>query len=204
MSARMALWNGSVFFLALFLAGAVFVVFGAGERGIHAALQATARLSFLFFWPAYAGAALADLFGPMFQPLKRKGRELGLAFAAALVVHLALVACLSYIGATPPLGTFIFFGVAAIFTYLLALFSVARFRRALGTRGWCLLRNVGLNYIAFAFAVDFLRGPLFDSLTHLAAYLPFALFSILGPIFRLTGYVQKIFAVEGRGRNIHG
>jgi len=67
-------------------------VFGAGERGTHVALQATARLSFVLFWPAYCAAALAALFGPSFQPLQRHVREFGLAFAAAHLVHLGLVA----------------------------------------------------------------------------------------------------------------
>src|SRR6516162_2450516 len=40
----------------------------------HVALQATARLSFVLFWPAYAAAALAALFGPRFQPLRRRVR----------------------------------------------------------------------------------------------------------------------------------
>jgi hypothetical protein len=58
--------------------------------GTQVALQATARLSFVLFWPAYSAAALAALFGPSFQPLRRRVREFGLAFAAAHLVHLEL------------------------------------------------------------------------------------------------------------------
>ncbi|MGB9118854.1 hypothetical protein [Bradyrhizobium sp.] len=86
------------------------------------ALQMTARLSFLLFWPAFSAGAMTALFGPAFQPFKQRAREFGLAFASAHLVHIALVVWLTYIGAVPPRGTFVFFGVAALWTYLLALF----------------------------------------------------------------------------------
>jgi hypothetical protein len=46
------------------------------------------------FWPAYTGSVLTTLFGPAFEPIKRRTREFGLAFASAHLVHLALVAWL--------------------------------------------------------------------------------------------------------------
>jgi hypothetical protein len=55
------------------------------------ALRMTARWSFLLFWVAYAGGALATLFGPALAPLSGRGREFGLAFAAAHLVHIGLV-----------------------------------------------------------------------------------------------------------------
>ena len=71
------LWMGSAFGAALVLAAVVLAVLGAGERGTNAALAATARLSFLLFWAAYAGGALTALFGATFQPLKQRAREFG-------------------------------------------------------------------------------------------------------------------------------
>ena len=183
------------------LAAAVLTVFGAGERGTHVALQATARLSFVLFWPAYCAAALAALFGPSFQPLQRHVREFGLAFAAAHLVHLGLVAWLSYIGAAPPRGSFIFFGIAALCTYLLVLFSVARLQRALGASGWWLLRIVGLNYIAFAFAVDFLGLPASASAKYLMGYLPFVLLAVVGPVLRLAAFGQRVLTFAGKLRH---
>jgi hypothetical protein len=47
----------------------------------------TVRFSFLLFWPAYAGSALWALFGQTFLPLKRRGREFGLAFASVHRPH---------------------------------------------------------------------------------------------------------------------
>jgi len=52
-----------------------------GEK-LGVALRATARWSFLLFWLAYAGGALATLFGPKFQALARRGRDFGLSFAS--------------------------------------------------------------------------------------------------------------------------
>jgi hypothetical protein len=164
---------------------------GVGEHGTDVALQVTARLSFLLFWLAYAGSALATLFGPLFEPLKRHVREFGLAFASAHLIHIALVAWLVQIGAPPAVGTFVFFGIALFFVYLLALFSIKGLQQMLGAKGWHLLRAVGLNYIAYAFASDFLRTSPIDSFKHLVGYLPFAVLSVLGPALCLASFIRR-------------
>jgi hypothetical protein len=104
-----AVWIGSAFCAALGLAALVLAALGPGERGTDAALEMTARLSFLLFWPAYSAGGLTEWFGPAFEPLRRRAREFGLAFASAHLVHLALVAWLTYIGAAPSRGTFVLF-----------------------------------------------------------------------------------------------
>jgi hypothetical protein len=165
----------------LALAAAVLALFGADDSGIRAALLATARLAFLLFLPAYLGSALATLFGPAFDRLRSLGREFGLAFAAALAVHLALVASLCLQGDIPPVRTFLVFGVAALCVYGLALFSIGRLQHWLGPRAWGALRFLAMNYIACAFADDFLRiAPSFAP-DYLLVYLPFALLAIAGP-----------------------
>jgi hypothetical protein len=188
---------GCAFCAALGLAGVVLAALGPGVRGTHVALQATARLSFLLFWPAYAGGALATLFGPAFEGLKRRAREFGLAFASAHIVHLTLVAWLTYIGAAPGLGAFVFFGIAVIWTYLLALFSIGRLQHILGSKGWWLLRVIGLNYIAYAFAVDFLRVSPAGSFKYLIGYLPFSVLCIIGPMLYLAAATRR--TVHARG-----
>lgn len=130
---------------ALGFAALVLEALGSGVHGTTVALQVTARFSFLLFWPAYTAGAITTLFGPTFEPVKRRGREFGLAFASAHLVHLGFVAWLSYIGAAPALGVFLFFGVAALWTNLVALFSIPRLQKALGSKGWWVLRVVGLN-----------------------------------------------------------
>ena len=176
-----ARWMALAFLAAAVVALMVLAVLGAGERGTSDALIVTARISFLLFWPAYAGGALATLFGPAFQPLKRRGREFGLAFASAHTVHVGLVGWLCWIGAAPVVGVFVFFGIALACMYLLALGSLAPVRRALGPVGWRVLRIGGMNYIAYAFAVDFLKVQHYGSLRFLVAYLPFAVLSVVGP-----------------------
>jgi hypothetical protein len=184
------LWMGLAFGAALVLAAVVLAVLGAGERGTNAALAATARLSFLLFWAAYTGSALMALFGATFQPLKLRAREFGLAFASAHLVHIGLVGWLCWIGVVPAVSVFVFFGVALIFTYVLALFSIGNLQQVLGPRWWWLLRTVGMNYIAYAFFVDFLRYPLHG--IKLVEYLPFVILAIVGPFLRLTAWTLRM------------
>ena len=183
---------GSALCAALCLTSIVLAAWGSGERGTTIALQATARLSFLLFWLAYTGSALRTLFGAAFEPLKRRAREFGLAFASAHLAHLGLVGWLVYIGAAPARGVFIFFGIAVVWTYLLALFSIGRLQQLLGQKGWWLLRAVGLNYVAYAFAVDFLRFPLLADVKRSAEYLPFAVLAVAGPMLCFAAFVYRV------------
>ena len=185
-----AVWMGCAFCAGLGLAGVVLAALGAGEEGTRVALSATARLSFLLFWPAYVGGALTTLFGPAFEGLKQRGRDFGLAFASAHLVHIALVTWLVHIGAAPSVRTFVFFGIGVMWTYLLALFSIARLQRNLGSTGWWLMR-IGLNYIAFAFAVDFLRVSPVGTSNYLLGYLPFSVLSVVGPTLCLIAYTRR-------------
>ena len=123
------------------------------------------------FWPAYAGGALTSLFGNVFSPVRNHARDLGLAFGGALFVHLGLVVYLCAIGDAPGKKTFVIFGVAAGFTYLLALLSVRRVRQALPQKLWPPIRFVAMNYIAFAFLDDFIKFQLGDWRS-LVRYLP--------------------------------
>jgi len=154
--------------------------------------RSTRRLNFFLFWPAYAGGALTALFGAVFAPLRDNGRNFGLAFAAALPVHLGLVVCLCAAGEPPDAKTFIIFGSAALSVYLLALLSIPYVRHLLPDRFWPPIRSLAINYIAFAFIRDFARhgigsfqdmilygtGGLRDSLM----YVPFPALAIVGPM----------------------
>ena len=145
----------AAFCAALALAVGVVAVLGPQSHGFRVALDATARLNFLLSWPAYAGGALAALFGKVFELLRDNGRNFGLAFAAALPVHLGLVACLCAAGDAPDAGTFVVFGAAAIFTYVLALLSIPRVRQTLPDPFWPPIRWLAMNYIVYAFIKDF-------------------------------------------------
>jgi hypothetical protein len=189
----------SAFAAAATLAAAALVLFGAGERGTDLALKATARLSFLLFWLAYAGGGLAALVGPALQPLKRHGREFGLAFASAHLIHIALVVWLCWIGVAPDAGVFRFFVPPLVFVYILALFSIRRLQQALGRTGWRLLRTFAMTYIAYAFAADFRPYPLGGTM-HILGYLPFAVLSITGPIFYFAALLPSV--LDGRHKRL--
>ena len=196
------LWMAAAFCAALGLAVGVVAVFGVNSKGFIAALQATARLNLLLFWPAYVGGALTALFGSVFAPVKDNSRNLGLAFAAALSVHLGLVGCLSAIGKAPDVKTFIVFGAGAAFVYLLALLSLPRVRRALPDRFWPPIRALAMNYVALLFMKDLAKhgiGDVWDILLYGTAdyrdvlvYVPFAALAILGPMLRLAAWIRKL------------
>jgi hypothetical protein len=173
------------FVAELALACIILARFGTGERGTDVALQLTARLSFLLFLPAYCGSATP------FPLIRKRVRDFGLAFASAHLVHLSLVVWLCYIGAAPPVATFVFFGIAAVWTYLLALLSIDRLHRAFGHRAWRLVNFIGLNFIAFAFAVDFLKAPFQPDAKYLLGYLPFVILAIAGPGLRIGAWLYQ-------------
>ena len=116
------------FIVAFALAAVVLTIFGVGNRGTAIALRVTARWSFLLFWLAYAGSATGRLFGIGLAGSALRGRELGLAFASAQLVHVGLVLWLIYIAARPG-GAMLFFWAGIVCTFLLALFSLPRLRR---------------------------------------------------------------------------
>jgi hypothetical protein len=174
-------WVAVGFFVAWALAALVLFIFGIGERGTAVGLRVTARWSFLLFWLAYAGSALATLFGPRFDALARHGRDFGLAYASAQTVHVSLVLWIYYL-APAKNGGMEFFWVGILCTYLLALFSVPGFRELLGPQLWRVFRAAALEYIALVFAADFILGPLQASRPKYAVltYLPFALLLVGG------------------------
>ncbi|MDQ2802451.1 MAG: hypothetical protein M3Y41_07110 [Pseudomonadota bacterium] len=97
------------------------------------------------------------------------------------------------ISAQPPVteATFVFFGIAIIWTYLLALFSIKRLAQALGPWRWRILRTVGLEYIALAFLSDFIRNPFHGGIKILLGYLPFLILAVTGPVLRLVAWASR-------------
>ena len=192
------LWIGLGFGVALAIAAAVVVVFGADGRSIRLALRLTARWSFLLFWMAYAGGAMAALSRPAFGLLARRGRDLGLAFAAAHLVHIGLVVWLYRISDRAPLSgsLFVFFAIGIAWIYLLATLSFGGLAQKLGPRLWRLVRILGMNYILLAFARDFVPPAIHlnsadQEVGRLLAYLPFAAMSIAAPLLCFAAAAQR-------------
>jgi hypothetical protein len=187
----------AAFAVALVIAAAVRAQYGTDWRATNTALQMTARFSFLLFWLAYAGGGLAVLMGPFApltaQSLRQHGRDFGLSFAAAHLVHIGLVGWLIWIGAPPHRDVFVFFVPPLVVVYLLALFSLPVLQAWLGRGPWAVLRTVGLTYIAYAFATDFLGDPFSVEPVHLILYSPFALLSVLGPVLHVLGLVAPFW-----------
>src|SRR5271170_6488200 len=185
-------WMGIAFGGAVAIVAMVYLGAGHGEK-LNLALRATARWSFLWFWPASVGGALATLFGPRFQALARRGRDFGLAFASAHLVHLGLVAWLYYRSVNlPPRSTLIFFGLAVVWTYLLTILSIPGLSARLDARAWRIVRSVAVEYISLAFLVDFAKNPLHGGAARVAAYVPFLVLALAGPLLRLAAEAKRL------------
>jgi hypothetical protein len=186
------LWTSAAFGATLILAVVVLATMGAGERSTAIALRLTGRLSLLLFWPAYAGGAMAVLFGPRFGVLARHGRDFGLAFASAQLVHLGLVGWHGWISHQPVVEAAMpFFAIGILWTGVLALSSVERLHNVLGPDLWQMLRAVGLEYIALVFFADFVIGPIQSGVTHPIEYMPFSILIIVGPLLRVAAIVRR-------------
>jgi hypothetical protein len=183
---------GAAFIAALILAMVVLAALGTGEKGTRVALQLTGRLMFLLFWLAYAGGAMEALFGPVFGMLARRGREFGLCFASALLVHIGLIIWLFWISIRQPLpnAAIIFFSIGVMWTFILTLYSVRRLRSALNAKLWRVLRTIGLEYIALVFLADFVVSPIQNGVRHPIGYVPFSIMILAGPLLRLAAIIQ--------------
>ena len=189
--------------MALALAAVGFAQALPNVDSISVALRITGRWSFLLFWMAYSGSAIATLLGPAFAPFFRRSREFGLAFAAAHLVHIGLVIWLYRILHHAPLSEslVVFFSIGTFWAYLLAVFSFGRLSRFLGLRLWRALRLLGSHYILLAFAKDFVPPVVhFGSAAHdflsLIGYVPFAAMCIVGPLLRISAEMHRQWDVQ--------
>ena len=192
-----AIWISAAFCTALGLAAAALAMFGIGTIGLVRALQVTTRFSFLLFWLAYAGGALKTLFGPAYQNIAWRGRDFGLAFVAAHLVPVGLVAWFYQIAAFPLTspGLVWFFAAGLAASYALVLLSIERVAHALGHLRWRIMRVTVMEFISLAFLIEFLSHPLGASIQGFLLYVPFATLSILGTFMRLAAWASRGVAV---------
>jgi hypothetical protein len=85
--------------------------------------------------------------------------------------------------------TFIIFGAEGCCTYLLALLPVRRMREALPANVWPPIPFVAMNYILFAFILDFSRFQTYG-LIDVVKCLPFLALAICAPILRLAAWAK--------------
>ena len=193
-------WMAGAFGGALLLVVIVLVIEGTGFESLKLGLRVTARWSFLFFWLSYVGGAMAALFGPAFNGLARRGRQLGLGFAAAHLIHVVLIVWLGIvIGQIPLQGTILwFFLVALFFAYLLMLLSFGAGVRVLG-RLWRPLLFLGTTYILIAFGRDFVLGALSEKIQngrYAVQYVPFAILTVMAVLLRFAAFLQHLFPLR--------
>jgi hypothetical protein len=190
---RTGLWMVAAFAAALIVALGVLLVKGTGESGVGVGLRLTARVAYLFFWPAYVGGAAATLFGAPFKAVARRTRELSLAFASALLVHVALVIWAALISPPQPLTNAVmpFFAIGVLWAYLLAGTSVDFVQTKLDSYFLRAFRTIGVEYIALTFFTDFVilaNHPLKYPLL----YIPFWAMLGLGPLLRLAAAMRQL------------
>ena len=191
-SAGARVWMFAAFCAAFGLAVVVLAVTGTGEKGTGIALHLTGRLSFLLFWPAYAGAAMATFFGPRFEILVRHRRDFGLAYASAHLVHVGLVAHLVSMSERPFIEAIMpFFAVGVVWTYVLALFSWERLSGLLSRSFWRVVYNIGLEYLALVFFSDLVLLPIQGHAKRPLEYLPFSILAIAGPLLRSAASILR-------------
>jgi hypothetical protein len=183
-------WMGAAFAVAL----AIVLIIRLGSTSddkLALALRSTARWSFALFWLASAGGALATLFGSRFQALAHRGRDFGLSFASAHLVHMSLVAYLLYSSVHPfPRPNLIFFGIGVFWVYLLALLSIRPLAAMLNPRTSRILRTVGIEYISLVFLFDFVKNSFTGEVVP-RTYLLLVALAIAGPLLRFAAAVKR-------------
>ena len=192
---------GAAFVATAAAASGALIVFGAGG-GLRAAIAVSARVAFAPFWLAYVGGALASLGVPGFSSVRARAREFGLAFAAALSVHLALVAWLIAGGAVPALRVFVIFGFGAFLTLLLTLLSLPALSAPFSRPGLSRFCSAAMTYIAFAFLLDFAKRPVRADLGYLIAYAPFAILVAVGVAVRLLAWSRTVVNLPRRSEEV--
>ena len=137
------------------LAALVLAIAGAGERGMHGLLRATALTSLVFFLSAFVASPLRVAHpGPTAAWLSRNRRYLGLSFALSHFVHLAAIVELFRItGQSPDAVTVVVGGIGYLLLSLMAATSSDAAIEWLGARRWRTLHSFGVNYLWLVFTL---------------------------------------------------
>jgi sulfoxide reductase heme-binding subunit YedZ len=146
------------------------------DANIRVATRATVRIAFILYLVVFVARPLQQLLrSDWTATLLRNRRLVGVAFAAAMTVHLGLI--FYRFGSHPDLDVpppnFVGYGAYAVF-YLMLITSFDRPKRLIGPRAWKFLHRTGLVWAAIVFvapqSLDDLKDP-----GHLAYLAPFLL-----------------------------
>lgn len=157
-----------------------------------AAVSVVARVAFIPFWLSYTGGAFVALGFTPFARVRNNARELGLAFAAAIAIHVGLIGWQTMLGHPPAAQVVVIFGAAALLTLLLAVFSVPALFRRVPSAALARFRALATTYIALVYLLDFAIRPQLASRHYWIAYFPFAALDLLGLAVRALVWLRGI------------
>jgi hypothetical protein len=163
------------------------------HHGLPSAVGAVARVAFIPFWLSYTGGAWVTLGFRRFVVVRDHARELGLAFAAAIAVHIGLIGWQTLLGYPPPRGIVIIFGAAALLTLLLSVASMPLLSRRLPPVALARFRFFATTYIALVYLRDFAVVPQPAVLHYWDAYAGFAALDVLGLAVRALAWVRGVW-----------
>lgn len=167
------------------------IVFGSGPvEDAQLAARYTARAAFPIFLVVYTASPVAYLWpGEAVRTIMKARRQWGLGFALAHGVHLvALITYFQVSGATPPVTSLAFGGVAYVLIALMALTSNNASVRRMGI-WWKRLHRFGMHWVWLVFTLSYLKRSVDpQAMAQGVALLPFA---VAAGMIRLTAWVKR-------------
>ena len=112
------IWVAISFMAAVAAAAWPLTTLGVGQQGVETGANWAVRVAFIFFWLTYTNRSILSLFH---LPNSNLRRAFGLAFAAALVVHLVLVAWLLRSPRDSRSGTMVLYTSASVLRWPMPL-----------------------------------------------------------------------------------
>ena len=163
------------------------------DHGLPFASAAVARFAFLPFWLSYTGGAWVALGFARFAAVRDHARELGLAFAAAVAIHLGLIGWQLLRGYSIAPAIVAIFGAAALLTLLLCVFSLPSVASRIPHPALATFRLLATTYIALAYLQDFAVRPQPAVLHYWVAYAPYAALDLMGLAARALAALRGLW-----------
>src|SRR5512139_1710419 len=141
------------------MAGAMLAWYGVGELGWRMVIRRTAETSFVLFLGVFTASALARTWpSPLSRWMLRNRRYVGVSFAVSHTLHLiAILALARTLGDQFRFDriTLLFGGLAYVFIAAMTATSFDRTAAWLGPRAWKQLHRIGVHYLWFIFALQY-------------------------------------------------
>lgn len=186
----------TVFGLVLVASGAIVLFLVSpdfrDDDSVSLALRLTARLAFFVYLAIFMARPLAELFPTARTRSLRAARPyLGVAFAAIMIVHLALIGWRFgfVIGQVPPAVTLLAGGVTYTLILLMLVTTFEAPARALGPVAWRRLHKTGLYVVGAVFLNALVR----DVISHPSdpVYLGIGILIVVALVLRVSAYARR-------------